>query len=107
MLWIGEGLTPWLEPSLESLHPQAEHVELLQLPEIKTFAFRENEAVEPDVHDREDKHGHDEQGDIDPHDWLSPDNEIVWLDVIAAKLSAQEQRMLQPMRPMRGLPRAG
>jgi zinc transport system substrate-binding protein len=94
VFWIGEGLTPWLEPLLESLAPQADHIELLHLPETKTLAFRENEAVEPDDHDHEeeheDEHGHDEHGDIDPHAWLSPDNAMVWLDVIAAKLSAQD-----------------
>lgn len=35
----------------------------------------------------EDHHGHDHDG-LDPHVWLAPENATLWLDVIAAELSA-------------------
>jgi len=45
-------------------------------------------------HDHEEHadHGHDghEHGDHDPHAWLSPDNGAVWLNAIAAQLSAAD-----------------
>ncbi|QPM92480.1 zinc ABC transporter substrate-binding protein [Pseudooceanicola algae] len=65
-----------------------------------------------DEHDHEDAHGHDDEhdheehddhaghdghdhgghdhGGHDPHAWLSPDNAEVWLNAIAAALSAQD-----------------
>lgn len=43
-------------------------------------------------HDDHHDHGHDEHahGEHDPHAWLSPHNASVWLNVIAAKLSAAD-----------------
>ena len=45
-------------------------------------------------HDHEEHadHGHDghDHGDHDPHAWLSPDNGAVWLNAIAAELSAAD-----------------
>jgi len=40
-----------------------------------------------DHHDDHDKHAH---GEHDPHAWLSPANAEVWLNLIAAKLSAAD-----------------
>ena len=40
-----------------------------------------------DDHAHDDHHGHDHSG-ADPHAWLSPNNAIAWLDVIAGQLSA-------------------
>jgi zinc transport system substrate-binding protein len=66
------------------------------------------EAADADAHDHDhdhdhaeaaaDDHGHDHEdhaddhahGEHDPHAWLSPDNAAVWLDVIAAELSAAD-----------------
>lgn len=52
-------------------------------------------------HDHDHDHGHEtaetghdheghDHGDHDPHAWLSPDNGAVWLNAIAAKLSAAD-----------------
>ncbi|QPO07398.1 zinc transport system substrate-binding protein [Sulfitobacter pontiacus] len=45
-----------------------------------------------DVHEEADAHeGHNHApGALDPHIWLDPQNAIVWLDAIAASLSAQD-----------------
>lgn len=44
-----------------------------------------------DGHDHGDDHGHDHaHGAHDPHAWLSPDNAAIWLDAIAAQLSAAD-----------------
>ena len=42
-----------------------------------------------DDHDHDDHDGHD-HGEHDPHAWLSPMNASVWLNVIAAELSAAD-----------------
>ncbi|MEX0970798.1 MAG: zinc ABC transporter substrate-binding protein [Paracoccaceae bacterium] len=44
-------------------------------------------AHDDDDHEHDDHAGHD-HGEHDPHAWLSPDNAAVWLNAIAAKLSA-------------------
>lgn len=45
----------------------------------------------PDDHAHDD-HGHDDHahGDHDPHAWLSPENAVAWLTVIASRLSAAD-----------------
>ncbi|MEP4198706.1 MAG: zinc ABC transporter substrate-binding protein [Aliishimia sp.] len=40
-----------------------------------------------EAHDDHDHHDHD---GVDPHAWLDPENAKLWLDVIAAELSAQD-----------------
>lgn len=55
-------------------------------------------SQEPDVDHDDHGHGHDDHagheghdhGDHDPHAWLSPQNASVWLNVIAAQLSAAD-----------------
>ena len=49
----------------------------------------EEHAHGDDDHGHEDHAGHD-HGEHDPHAWLSPDNGAVWLNAIAAQLSAAD-----------------
>lgn len=50
----------------------------------------DNEAhAKEAAHDHDHHHGHS-HGDHDPHAWLSPSNAAVWLNVIAAELSAAD-----------------
>ena len=44
------------------------------------------------AHDEEahGDHGHDHAGGFDPHLWLSPDNALVWLDVITETLAERD-----------------
>ncbi|WP_282093810.1 zinc ABC transporter substrate-binding protein [Epibacterium ulvae] len=125
VVWIGEGLAPWLEPSIEQLATNAHVLELLALPSTTILPYREGatfEAHDHDEHDAHDDHGHDEDHEGhdehsehahdehhhddhakhdeeheshdghdhssgDPHVWLSPENAITWLNVIAEELS--------------------
>src|SRR6056297_1036868 len=68
----------------------------------------DHDAHDHDAHAGHDDHGHDDghegehegghedahaghdHGDHDPHAWLSPDNGAVWLNAIAAQLSAAD-----------------
>ena len=104
VFWIGEGLTPWLERSLDNLSPTSTKIELLEAQGTTTYAFREgatfgahedededdgheDEAHEDEAH--EDEHHHDHSG-VDPHAWLDPANGKVWLDVIASALAEKD-----------------
>nr|WP_319391195.1 zinc ABC transporter substrate-binding protein [uncultured Cohaesibacter sp.] len=108
VFWVGEALEPWLERSIDSLAANAKSVELMETEGTTELAFREgatfekhshshgdedhdHEAHEHEAHEHEahehDHDDHDHHGH-DPHAWLDPQNARVWLDVIAADLSA-------------------
>jgi len=114
VFWVGEAYTPWLEKTLATLAPQADHVELLELPDTILLPVREGEGFEPHLHGLEeggqqqpeaehaDHEDHDHAGheahadhetrdheldEIDPHAWLDPRNAQSWLRSIAETLS--------------------
>jgi zinc transport system substrate-binding protein len=105
VFWVGEGLTPWLERSLENLSTDSRKVELLEAMGTTIYAFREGatfDAHDDSDHNKEKEDGHDahdektedehnegdrhEHSGTDPHAWLDPANGKVWLDAIAAAL---------------------
>ena len=79
VVWIGPGLTPWLERSLAALSGGAAQLELLHEAGTHLLPVRGDDGD----HD----HGHD-HGEHDPHAWLDPDNAVSWLTAIAETLSA-------------------
>ena len=109
IFWVGPELEPWLEDALASLAPDAETVELLDLPGTQRLEFRTGATFAPHdnghdhdhggddhdahAHDDEDHqhahaHDHDHAHDgLDPHAWLDPENGKAWLDAIAATLA--------------------
>ncbi len=119
VVWIGEGLTPWMEGPIETLAEGATVVTLLEVAETVVLNFREGALFEAHDHDEDhdedhdddhedhadeghddhdedhddhEDHAEDEHGhdDHDPHAWLSPTNASAWLNVIAAQLSATD-----------------
>ncbi len=116
VVWMGEGLTPWLEKPLENLAGEASHLELLKVEGTVLLMYRDSHAgVDHEGHDEaeheheehaddehghgdheHDDHGHDEAhhvGDghdhegVDPHAWLDPRNAARWLDAVAGELA--------------------
>lgn len=79
VVWVGSGLTPWLEDALETLADQAKVLTLLDVAPHQIEIEGEG-----DGHDH--SHGHD-HGDIDPHVWLDPQNAVHWLGEIAEALA--------------------
>lgn len=75
VVWVGHGLTPFLEDPIETLAKDATVVELLDtegwLP------------IELDHHDDHDEHDH---GAFDPHAWLAPDVQSAWVMTLANTL---------------------
>jgi zinc transport system substrate-binding protein len=106
VFWIGSDLTPWLTDTIETLAPDATVTALLKADGTIELEFREGalfeahehddhaDEAQDDGHDNHDEHdeeaGHDDHGAHDPHAWLSPQNAMTWLNVIAGQLSAAD-----------------
>lgn len=116
VFWIGSDLTPWLTETIETLAPDAAVTALLEADGTIELEFRESALFEAHDHDDHDDHGdeahddhdghtddaHDDHGDEaaghaghdhgahDPHAWLSPQNAMTWLNVIAGQLSSAD-----------------
>ena len=105
VFWIGSGLTPWLADTIETLAPDANVTELLEADGTIELEFREGGLVE--AHEDHEEEGHDDHADDDhdedeasheghdhgahdPHAWLSPQNAMTWMNVIAGQLSAAD-----------------
>lgn len=86
VFWVGPELTPWLGDGIATLAPGADTTKLLDLPGTRVLDFREG-AVFGGQADHGD-HAH--SSTRDPHAWLDPENATLWLDAIAAKLSAAD-----------------
>lgn len=85
VFWIGPALEPWLHGTIDTLASGADVTALLDAPGTMLLELRTGAtfATHDDTdHDHGDAHGRD------PHAWLDPENGKVWLDVIAARLSA-------------------
>ena len=95
VIWVGEGLTPWLHDPLETLASDAAVLGLLEADGTVRHAYRDTDDEAHDDHDDHDDHGHDDRGHddhghegTDPHGWLDPENGRLWLSAIADALSA-------------------
>lgn len=103
VIWVGHGLTPWLEKPVDNLGDKAVSLELMTVKGISKFEYRkqirigEEEHGKHDDHDHakhddhgkakhDDHHDHDHSG-ADPHAWMSPDNAMVWMTAIAEALA--------------------
>lgn len=86
MIWVGDGLTPWLAEPLNTLAPQAVKISLLDAPGWDKLDVRET-GEDEDGHDHSHDHGHD---DVDPHAWLDPVVARAWVTVITAALSTAD-----------------
>ena len=103
VFWIGDDLTPWLTDTIETLAPNADVTAVLESNDTIKLEFRESamfEAHDHDDHDEHDEHDKTEESDHeghnhgahDPHAWLSPQNAMTWLNLIAGKLSAADPK---------------
>ena len=105
VFWIGPDLTPWLTDTIKTLAPDAAVTALMEADGTIELVFREGALFEAHAHEDDDDHvdeAHDDhddeetgheghgQGAHDPHAWLSPQNAMTWLNVIAGQLSAAD-----------------
>ena len=78
VVWVGHGLTPFLEDPIETLAKDATVVELLD-----TDGWLPIELDHHDDHSEHDEHDH---GAVDPHAWLAPDVQSAWIMTLANTL---------------------
>ena len=97
VIWMGKGLTPWMEDAAATLSSETLTMSLLKKEETALLEFRDSALFEEHSQndhndDKHEKHGHDEHahGTYDPHAWLSPENAKIWLNLIAAQLSTAD-----------------
>ena len=83
VVWIGHGLTPFLEDPIETLAKDATVVELLDTDGWLPIELDEHE----DNHDDHSDHDEHDHGDVDPHAWLAPDVQSAWIMTLANTLS--------------------
>lgn len=109
VVWVGPGLSPAFARAVDSLAASAPQLVLSDVPGALILAMRgdhdhdeEQGDHHPEDHGDHDHdhagHGHDNHDDadhedeaagvVDPHQWLDPQNAIVWVDAIASRLSA-------------------
>lgn len=109
VFWVGEDLTPWMAGAITTLAVDADVTTLLEVEGTTLLDVREDALFEAHDHEnhadteghdhdhgtqaKAETHDHDHDHDHahdahDPHAWLSPDNAAIWLDMIAANLSA-------------------
>lgn len=93
VVWVGPALTPWLEGPLEALAPDAKRLTLADVGGLTRLPMRQGAAFEAHDHGHDHDHahghghGHEEEGALDPHLWLDPENAKVWLAAIADTLA--------------------
>ncbi|WP_394196971.1 zinc ABC transporter substrate-binding protein [Litoreibacter albidus] len=71
VFWMGEALTPPLEPMLKKLASTAANVAFLDLAQTQTHEFRDHDAAIEDAHDGHDhdeEHKHDAEHDHGEHE---------------------------------------
>ena len=88
VIWVGEGLTPWLMEPLATLAPQAQKMSLLDAQGRSPLDVHDHKEDEHE--DDKDDHGHDDHhdhGDVDPHAWLDTDIAQTWMAAIAEALA--------------------
>ena len=89
IFWVGEDLTPWFGDAAATLGGGARSVALSETDGTTLLPFREGALFDVHAEAGDDDHDH-EEGHHDPHSWLAPENASVWLDAIAAELSAAD-----------------
>ena len=103
IFWIGPELTPWLDKALSTLAHDAVQVSFINAEGTILLPYRESALFERHDHDDDhddhnDHNDHNNHADhydhsdhdqhpMDPHLWLSPENGIVWMNMIAEVLA--------------------
>lgn len=85
VVWVGHGLTPWLEKPIDALAGDARALELLEVEAARRLPIREDAGAQDHGHSHGHGHGHHET--VDPHAWLDPENASHWLGAIAEALA--------------------
>lgn len=95
LVWIGPGLTPWLERAASSVAGDVAQLRLLEVPgtHLRKYGAGHDghaEGNHGDGHDHDHAPGGEPDpghADVDPHAWLDPGNARIWVAAIADALA--------------------
>lgn len=99
VVWMGDGMTPWMGRAIDGLAAEAQAVALLEVEGalLREFGQAKDAPDDHGQHHGDDDHGHDDTLDddhadhahsgLDPHAWLDTRNAAIWIDAITAELS--------------------
>lgn len=91
VVWVGESMETFLSDSIATLAPDAQVLELIEVPGVTVLAIREDAVWEAHSHedgDHDDDHGeaHDHEG-VDGHIWLDPENAKTIVTAVVEELT--------------------
>ena len=93
VFWMSQGLTPWMEKSLDSLASKAHKVEMIAVEGTTTYGFREGATF--DSHDNHDDGDHDDEAhhkdeQQDNNEDEHHDRKLGWFDQLLALFSSDD-----------------
>lgn len=97
VVWVGPSLTPGLARTLESLAPTARRLQLTEVKGTRLLPMRKGELFAAHDHDGHD-HAEIEEGNLDPHAWLDPENARIWVAAIAEELAQRDPENAETYR---------
>ena len=92
VFWIGPELERFLEKPLSALAGDVRVVRLGKAEGVRVLPARKAGAWAEAAHDDGDKHGHDDDDNIDAHLWLDPRNAARMVDAVVVALSRADAR---------------
>ena len=92
VFWIGPELERFLEKPLSALAGDVRVVRLGKAEGVRVLPARKAGAWAEAAHDDGDKHGHDDDDNIDAHLWLDPRNAARMVDAVVVALSRADTR---------------
>ncbi|HEX9570501.1 MAG TPA: zinc ABC transporter substrate-binding protein [Rhodospirillales bacterium] len=92
VFWIGPELERFLEKPLSALAGDVRVVRLGKAEGVRVLPARKAGAWAEAAHDDGDKHGHDDDDNIDAHLWLDPRNAARMVDAVVVALSRADVR---------------
>ena len=90
IIWMGHGLTPWLEEPVETLAPEAAKLELLDTSGWVVLPLRTDPAFAQADHEATDDEADHDRSGSDPHAWLDPSNAAAFMTLIAQALATAD-----------------
>lgn len=90
VFWIGPELERFLEKPLSALAGDVRVVRLGKAEGVRMLPARKAGAWAEAAHDDGDKHGHDDDDEVDAHLWLDPRNAARIVDAVVAGLSGTD-----------------
>jgi zinc transport system substrate-binding protein len=92
VFWMSQGLTPWLEKSLDTLSSKAHKVEMISVEGTTAYAFREGVTFEG--HDDHDEHEEEQHSDDHAkHEEEHQDHEPGWFGQLLSLFSSDDHAL--------------